>query len=106
MRMGDIKDYSQASIALEPLVELAHTYNVHMMLLHHLTKGESYSSPSDGFLGSQGIFASADLGLLMYKKGDVRTLLTDGPQRFDIDLPEITLHFDKETHVVSTGEPL
>lgn len=105
-RIKDLNDYAQVSSALEPIGEMARNYNCHIMLVHHLGKNAGDGSLSDAFIGSTAIFASVDVGLLMLKTDDVRTLQTDGPQRFGIDIPPTVLNFDKETGRITAGQEL
>jgi hypothetical protein len=103
LRLREIKDYSEVSREFEPLVELAREFNTHIMLLHHIKKGELLSGLSDGFIGSTAIFGSVDVGIIMQKKDEARTIQTDGPQRFDVDIPETVLTFNAESGLVSAG---
>lgn len=106
MKFRDINDYAEVTTAFEPYVEMARVYNVHICFLHHLGKEQHASNVSDGILGSTGLFASVDLALIMVKKGDVRTIQTDGPQRFGINVPETVLKYDPETELVTAGGEL
>jgi hypothetical protein len=106
LRIKDLNDYGQVSMAFEPLAELARTYKVHVMLVHHLGKDVTTGTLSDAFIGSTAIFASVDIGLLMLKTDDARTLQTDGPQRFGVDIPATVLKYDIETGRITAGQEL
>ncbi len=106
LRFRDIKDYSEVTSKFEPYLEMAHTYGPHMCFLHHLGKEEHANNVSDAILGSTALFASVDLALIMLKSGGVRTIQTDGPQRFGINILPTVLKYDPETGMVSAGEEL
>jgi hypothetical protein len=105
-RFKDINDYSEVSRGFEIPTEIARLYGCHVTFLHHMGKEEHAGSPSDGILGSTALFANVDLALLMRKTEDVRTIQTDGPQRYGIDLPPTVLRYNPETGMITMGDEL
>jgi hypothetical protein len=99
-RVPDANDYARVTTALEPLLVLARETGTHVLLVHHLGKGER-SEPTDGILGSTALFAAVDTALLMRRTDKYRTLQTR--QRYGTDLPEAVLLFDAEHRSLELG---
>lgn len=84
VRAEDGNDYAATTDALDNIIGLAHTSGAHVLCIHHTRKGVSFSGgdPFEGILGSQGIWASFDAGMiyLPYKWGEDtdRVLSIDG----------------------------
>ena len=106
LRFPEINEYSSVSNSIDPYVRMARHYGIHILFLHHLGKEEHPSAVSDGILGSTALFGFVDLALVMLKNGDVRTIQTDGPQRFGIDISPTILRRDPETGLITAGEDL
>jgi hypothetical protein len=99
-RVPDANDYARVTTALEPILVLARETGTHVLLVHHLGKGER-SEPTDGILGSTALFAAVDTALLMRRTDKYRTLQTR--QRYGTDLPEAVLLFDAEHRSLELG---
>lgn len=102
VRIENGNDYAEVNLALEPFHHLARTYGAHIMLVHHMGKGENRAG-ADGILGSTALAGAVDTLLLLDRKDQQRTLKT--VQRYGEDLEEAVLHFDKESLRCSLGEP-
>lgn len=94
-------DYAFMTAALEPLLTLAHETGAHVLVVHHLGKGER--ADGDAILGSTAIFAAVDTALLLKRSERYRTLAS--VQRYGEDLEEITLTLDPDTRDVTAGPP-
>ena len=101
VRVKDLNDYAQVSIALEPLLNLARETGAHVMTLHHLGKGERQGG--DSILGSTALFAGVDTALLLKRSEKYRTL--SSIQRYGVDMQEITLDLDPTTRFITAGAP-
>jgi len=101
-RVRDANDYAQVTSALEPLLILAREYNVHVLVVHHLGKGER-AEATDQILGSTAFYAAVDTALALKKRDQCRTLQTS--QRYGEDMQETILTFDSEARTVSLGLP-
>jgi hypothetical protein len=99
VRVEDGNDYATMTAALEPLMTLARETGAHVLLVHHLGKGER--SDGDNVLGSTAIFGAVDSALLMKRTERYRTLASI--QRYGEDMEEITLALDPDTRNVSAG---
>jgi KaiC/GvpD/RAD55 family RecA-like ATPase len=99
-RVKDVSDYAEVTLALEPLLVLARENNVHVLMVHHLGKGER-ADVADAILGSTAFRAAVDSNLIMRRSERYRTLQTE--QRYGQDLEEIVLAFDKETGRLSVA---
>ena len=93
VRLRDGNDYSQVSTALEPLLLLARRTGCHIMLVHHLGKGEREGG--DSILGSTALFGSVDSALIEKRRDEVRTL--ESIQRYGVDLPRTVLAVESVT---------
>jgi hypothetical protein len=90
-RFADIKDandYAIVTRALEPLVRMAVTENIHLCLLHHTNKG-------GGFMGSQAFKAMVDTMFTFTKRDGVLTL--SAVQRNADELPPTMLALNEDT---------
>ena len=94
-------DYSAMSALLEPLLTLARETGAHVLVVHHLGKGNREGG--DAILGSTAIFAAVDTALLL-KRGE-RGRSLSSIQRYGDDLDEITLDFDPVTRDITAGPP-
>lgn len=94
-------DYGSVTAALEPVLALARETGAHVLLVHHMGKGER--TGGDAVLGSTAIFAAADTTLLLKRLERYRTLSTI--QRYGDDLEELTVALDPETRAVAAGGP-
>lgn len=100
VRLKDADSYAPVSTALEPLIELARRTGCHILLAHHMVKGNR--TGTDGLLGSTAIFAAVDTSLMMYRSDDnTRTIAST--QRYGIDLPLTTLNLDGNTGILTTA---
>lgn len=99
-RVKDGNDYVQVTQALEPLLMLARETGTHVLCVHHTGKGDR--AGGDAVLGSTAIFSSVDTLLIMKRHDDCRTLTSI--QRYGEDLAETTLHFDKDSRVITLGQ--
>jgi hypothetical protein len=102
IHVDDGNDYATMTAALEPLLVLARETGAHVLLVHHLGKGER-NDGGDNVLGSTAIFAAVDSALLMKRTEKYRTL--SSIQRYGDDLDEITLTLDPDTRNVCAGPP-
>ena len=94
VRVRDANDYAEVTRALEPVIELARRSGSHIMLIHHLSKGER--TGGDAILGSTALFGAVDTALLMRRHQDgTRTIETI--QRYGEDLPESVIVLDEQT---------
>lgn len=99
-RVKDVSDYAEITAAMEPLLVLSRENNVHVMLVHHLGKGER-TDVADAILGSTAFRAAVDTNLIMRRFERYRTLQTE--QRYGEDMEETVLTFDKETGRLEAG---
>jgi AAA domain len=99
-RVKDGNDYAQVTAALEPILILARESGAHVLLVHHLGKGER-AEPTDGILGSTALFAAVDSALVIKWTEKFRTL--QSRQRYGEDLVETVLNFDPEPRLLSIG---
>jgi RecA-family ATPase len=100
----DSNDYIQVSNALEPMLELARNFNVHVAVAHHAKK-RSCEDMRDSILGSQALAGGADT-LVYLRSGRGSTRLIATTQRYGFDLPETELVWDAETRSVCLGETM
>ena len=71
VRVRDGNDYAEMSRALEAVILLARETGAHVLVVHHLGKGER--SGGDAILGSTAIFATVDTALLLRRAEHYRT---------------------------------
>ena len=86
--------------ALEPLLILARETGAHVLVIHHLGKGER-SEATDAILGSTALFGGVDTALVMKRSERYRTI--QSVQRYGTDLLETVLEFDPERRTTSLG---
>ena len=98
IRVNEGNDYAKVTAALEPILAMARTHGVHLMLLHHSGKGEREAI--DAAIGSTAWAGSVDTITVMKRKEGLRTLVT--VQRYGDDLPETIIVMD-EIGGVSVG---
>ena len=96
-RLKDANDYAQVSLALEPYLNLARETGAHILLVHHMGKGER--GGGDAILGSTALFATVDTALLLKRTDRYRTI--QSIQRYGEDLPETVVTLDPETGFTS-----
>ncbi|MEZ4814313.1 MAG: AAA family ATPase [Bdellovibrionota bacterium] len=89
----DVNDYSQTTDAFSPLIAIAQSYNCHILIVHHLSKG---SSSSDGILGSTGIFGSVD-SVIKLNKPPGNFVQMSTTQRYRESEEGIALALDPDT---------
>jgi hypothetical protein len=99
VRVKDGNDYAEMSRALEPLLALARDTGAHVLVVHHLGKGDREGA--DAILGSTAIRAAVDTSLLLRRSEKYRTLASE--QRYGADLPEITLNLEPVTRTITAG---
>jgi hypothetical protein len=99
VRVADFNSYGDVTRALEPLIDLARSAECqpHILAVHHNGKGEREGG--DSLLGSTGFFGAVDTLLTMKRRDKVRTL--ESVQRYGEDLPEVVVHLDAETGLVT-----
>jgi len=100
-RVKDGNDYVQVTQALDPLLRLARDTGTHVLCVHHTSKGQGQGG--DSVLGSTAIFSSVDTLIIMKRHEEYRTI--SSIQRYGEDLPETTLHFDKDSRTIEIGKP-
>jgi hypothetical protein len=100
LRSRDLNAYSEVTTALDPLIALARECRAHVLLLHHVTKGER-ADLVDCPLGSAAITGSVDTILILRRKDQVRTLASI--QRYGDDLPETVIALDESREPQLTG---
>jgi len=103
VRIQDLNDYSQVSLALEPLMQIARDTNCHIMLVHHANKGIGREG-GDMILGSTALFGGVDCALIMRRTETHRTI--ESIQRYGEDLPKTVLAFDAATGLTTSGGTL
>lgn len=99
VRVKDLNDYAQVSLAFEPLLALGRDTGAHVLAVHHLGKGEREGG--DSILGSTAIFAAVDTALILKRSDKYRTL--SSIQRYGEDLEEITLTMDPVSKTIAAG---
>jgi len=99
-RVKDQNSYAEVTAALEPLLSLARKSGAHVLLTHHMGKGDR--NDAEGILGSQAIFANADTAMMLVRSEKYRTVRTT--QRYGDDLPETVLTFDTAARRIELGE--
>jgi AAA domain len=99
-RVKDSNDYAQVTAALEPLMSLARETGCHVLVIHHLGKGER--TGADAILGSTAIRAAVDTSVILKRSERYRTICSE--QRYGEDLDETTLRFDSQTRTISLGD--
>jgi len=103
IRVKDLNDYSQVSLTLELLMQIARDTGCHILLVHHANKGMSKEG-GDSILGSTAIFGGVDTALFMRKGEEYRTICSE--QRYGVNLPNIVLTLDITTGLTSSGGSL
>src|SRR5262249_24903465 len=101
VRLRDGNDYAEVTRSLDPVLRLARQTGAHVLLVHHLGKGER--SGGDAILGSTAFFATVDTALFLKRSEHYRTLAST--QRYGLDLDEVTIELDAVTRRVSAGLP-
>ena len=90
----EIHDYAKTMQDMRPLVQIARQSNAHILACHHTRKsGGQYGHES---MGSQAIYAAADLRLTLTRDGQQRHVISDGRDHQKIVEP-LALHLDEET---------
>lgn len=96
LRVTDFNDYATMARGLEPFIDLARDFNVHILMLHHDGKGGREGN--DSILGSTAIFGAVDCHLNLKKRDNGRTVWST--QRYGVDLPETVIELDVETGLI------
>jgi hypothetical protein len=97
----DADDYMQVNSALDPLLQLARDYNVHILTVHHMKKQIS-EDVMDGLLGSTAIMGTVDAAIAISRRPDgIRCIATR--HRYGTELPETQLVWDSDQRKVSLG---
>lgn len=100
VRVRDVADYAEMTRALEPLLNLSRASECHVLAVYHAGKADREGL--DAILGSVGIAAICDTGLILQRKSDgTRTL--SAVQRYGADLPETVLELDPATRCIVAG---
>lgn len=100
VRLRDMNDYAQVTLALDPLLGIVRDTQAHIMLLHHSPKTER-EYVGDEVLGSTAILASADTGIAVKRSNDDRTFQT--MQRYGQDIPATVFELDEGGHPRAVG---
>ncbi|MBX6752744.1 MAG: AAA family ATPase [Thermorudis peleae] len=95
VRVRDANDYAEVTRALEPVIELARQSGAHLMLIHHLSKGER--NGGDAILGSTALFGAVDTAILMRRNPIDGTRTIETIQRYGEDMPESVIALDEQT---------
>jgi RecA-family ATPase len=74
-RVKDGNDYDQVTQALEPFLALARETGVHVLVVHHLGKGER--TGGDAILGSTAILGAVDTSLILKRSERYRTITSE-----------------------------
>ncbi len=97
LRVPDLNDYAQVTIALEPLTALARQSGAAVLFVHHSRK--ALGEGGDAVLGSTGLFGAVDTLIEMRRYGDRRTIQT--VQRYGADLEESVIALETDTYTLS-----
>ncbi len=92
---GDLNDYSQALTPVARLKDIADTYGIAVIIIHHARKNETSSDFMNMTLGSQALNGTADATLILTKKrntGEGKLSLTGR----DVADREIALRFNTD----------
>lgn len=94
--------YEETLADLRPVKELIDSRDLSVILVHHARKGDGSGrtggDPFDSLLGSTGIFATADTGLLLEVRNQVAPAALHVRGR-DVGAQELALRFDKRAHI-------
>jgi KaiC/GvpD/RAD55 family RecA-like ATPase len=106
LRIENLNDYAEVVAKMSPVKELADSYEVSILMLHHTRKGNGADNWTDDGLGSQAIVATADNIIKLGRKrgesrGEInitgRSLLEKNyVVSFDRDCGSWTLEGDKQ----------
>jgi hypothetical protein len=99
LTVKDTNDYAMVSAAFEPVLALARTRGVCIVLVHHL--GKSDRQGIDGVLGSTAWTGSVDNVLILNRTDRYRVL--SSVQRIGPDLGETVVVLDEETGTLRFG---
>lgn len=103
VRMSDPNNYSEVSLALEPLMATARDTGCHIMLIHHANKGVVREG-GDSILGSTALLGIVDCALIMKRTETYRTI--ESIQPYCVDLPRTILASDPATVLTTSGASL
>jgi hypothetical protein len=101
-RLITIKDasaYAEVGEKLKPVHALARETGCHVMVIHHLGKGDR--DDGDQVLGSTVLFGTVDTLLCMRKREHYRTLSSS--QRYGRNIEGMALSFDEKTGVIGAA---
>ena len=99
INVNDGNSYSQVQKALEPITDLAKETGCHILLVHHMTKGDR--DGAEGILGSTALFGAVDTAIMLNRTEKFSTIRTR--QRGGYDLEETILEFDQESRSFTLG---
>ena len=99
VRMRNVNEYSEATLALEPWHALARTSGAHIMFVHHTGKGDREGG--DAILGSTALYAAVDTALIMKPREGGRTI--ESTQRYGEDIEKTVLNFDSEGGIIDAA---
>ena len=102
IRMPDGNDYAPVTLALEPVVTLAHESGAHLLLVHHTRKGGGEDGEES--LGSQALYAAVDSLISIRRSGPERSI--ESRQRYGPDMPRTVVTLDESTGWVNIGSTL
>ena len=95
-------DYMMTTEALSSAIGLAHYSEAHVLCVYHTRKGPSYGDAFESILGSQGIWASFDAGMIYSSNpqfvGNQRVLKIDG--RRHVEGRNVIVELDEESGVL------
>lgn len=82
--------------AISKLKKIADTYEVTILIIHHLRKFDNTEDPLDNISGTTGISGATDANIVLARdrKSNIATMYVEGR---DVERQEIGLKFDRET---------
>jgi len=82
--------------AISNLKKIADTYEVTILIIHHLRKFDNTEDPLDNISGTTGISGATDANIVLARdrKSNIATMYVEGR---DVERQEIGLKFDRET---------
>ena len=100
LRIEDESKYAEVRKKMRPLMALARTHWVCILLAHHTPKGRAHHW-TDRVMGSQGFRGSVDTTLILDLTDERRTLRST--QRYGEPMPETVLVLDPVTQRIESG---
>ena len=98
----DINQYNKTYEAIEPIIQVARDFKIHIMVTHHMNKNQI--GGQDSILGSTGIAASFDNLIFMDRDKNGRMISTQ--PRFGDEIPKTYLEYDCTIGTYSVGKEL